>query len=103
MNFIDDCSAFKRNRPFAGWVVGTVMTNFGLEVGFRDDIPFVRSQVGDRYVLEELLARHWRIGGESSGHIICLDITSTGDSIITAIQVLNVMVKTKSLRELKLG
>ncbi len=95
----------KETGRLQGGVVGTVMTNFGLEVGFRElDIPFVRSQVGDRYVLEELLARHWRIGGESSGHIICLDITSTGDGIITAIQVLNVMVKTKkSLRELKLG
>ncbi len=88
-----------------GGVVGTVMTNLGLEQAFRDaSIPFARSKVGDRYVLEELLARNWRLGGESSGHIISLDVTTTGDGIITALQVLAVMQETgKSLNELKKG
>ncbi len=94
----------KEKGRLQGGVVGTVMTNLGLEHAFRDaDIPFARSKVGDRYVLEELLARNWRLGGESSGHIIYLDVTTTGDGIITALQVLAVMVETqKSLHELKI-
>lgn len=93
----------KEQGKLQGGVVGTVMTNLGMEHALRDaDIPFARSKVGDRYVLEELLARNWRLGGESSGHIICLDVTTTGDGIITALQVLAVMSDThKSLHELK--
>lgn len=74
----------------AGGVVGTVMSNFGLERAFQNlDIPFHRSQVGDRYVMADLVERGWILGGESSGHILCLDQSSTGDGIVSALQVLN--------------
>ncbi|WP_131776637.1 phosphoglucosamine mutase [Legionella impletisoli] len=77
-----------------GGVVGTLMSNYGLEKALADlDIPFVRSKVGDRYVLETLKKKDWKIGGESSGHIVCLDKTTTGDGIIAALQVLTMMVK----------
>jgi len=75
-------------QPVAG-VVGTLMTNFGFEQRMRElNIGFERANVGDRYVLEKLLARGWQLGGESSGHILCLDQHSTGDGIIAALQVL---------------
>jgi phosphoglucosamine mutase len=71
------------------------MSNLGLEHALsRSEIPFVRAKVGDRYVMEQLLARDWLLGGENSGHIICLDRTTTGDGIISALQVLAAMVKT---------
>ena len=74
----------------AGGVVGTVMSNFGLERAFQNlDIPFHRSPVGDRYVMADLVERGWILGGESSGHILCLDQSSTGDGIVSALQVLN--------------
>ncbi len=77
-----------------GGVVGTLMTNYGLEKALAaQDIPFVRSNVGDRYVLEALHERQWRIGGESSGHVVCLDKTTTGDGTVAALQVLAMMVK----------
>jgi len=77
-----------QTKPVAG-VVGTLMTNFGLEQRLRElNIGFERANVGDRYVLEKLLARGWQLGGESSGHILCLDKHSTGDGIIAALQVL---------------
>jgi phosphoglucosamine mutase len=77
-----------RPLPFGG-VVGTLMTNFGFEQAMqRLEVPFVRAQVGDRYVLEQLQARGWQLGGENSGHILCLDRHSTGDGIISALQVL---------------
>ncbi|MCH9756070.1 MAG: phosphoglucosamine mutase [Gammaproteobacteria bacterium] len=77
-----------------GGVVGTLMTNYGLEKALdARNIPFVRSKVGDRYVLEALHERQWRIGGESSGHVVCLDKTTTGDGIVAALQVLAMMVK----------
>ncbi len=73
----------------AGGVVGTVMTNLGLEFAFRQmDIPFARAKVGDRYVMEMLKQNNWTLGGESSGHIICRDCTTTGDGIIAALRVL---------------
>lgn len=83
-------------------VVGTLMTNFGLEVAFRDmGVPFARAKVGDRYVLEMMKARDWLLGGESSGHIICGDATTTGDGIISALQVLRALSKSQqSLHEL---
>lgn len=86
----------------AGGVVGTVMTNFGLERALTaDGVPFARASVGDRYVLLELHKRGWQLGGESSGHILCLDLASTGDAIVAALQVLTPMVETgRSLREL---
>lgn len=70
-------------------VVGTSMTNLGMEVSLRDlGIPFVRTKVGDRYVIEALRERQWQLGGENSGHIICSDLTTTGDGIVAALQVL---------------
>jgi phosphoglucosamine mutase len=85
-----------------GGVVGTLMSNYGLEKAITSlDIPFVRANVGDRYVLDVLQDKKWKIGGESSGHIVCLDKTTTGDGIIAALQVLTIMVKQeKSLSEL---
>jgi len=70
-------------------VAGTLMSNLGLEHGLRElGVDFVRAKVGDRYVLEELRKRDWKIGGEGSGHIICLDRTSTGDGLVAALQIL---------------
>ena len=75
-----------------GPVVGTVMSNFGLEQALlRLEIPFERASVGDRHVLERLRARHGVVGGETSGHTICLDRSRTGDGIITALQVLEAL------------
>ncbi len=72
-----------------GPVVGTLMTNLGLEHAFEaHQIPFLRAAVGDRYVLEQLQLHDGLIGGESSGHLLCLDRTTTGDGIISALQVL---------------
>lgn len=74
--------------PVAG-VVGTLMTNFGFERQLKQmGIPFERAQVGDRYVLEQLRNRGWLYGGESSGHLLCLDSHTTGDGIVAALQVL---------------
>lgn len=68
---------------------GTLMSNLGLEHGLREiGVDFVRAKVGDRYVLEELRKRDWKLGGESSGHIICLDRTTTGDGLVAALQIL---------------
>jgi phosphoglucosamine mutase len=88
-----------------GGVVGTVMSNYGLEMAIAElGIPFVRSNVGDRYVLEALREKNWKIGGETSGHIVCLDKTTTGDGIVAALQVLSIMVKQgKSLTQLTQG
>lgn len=76
-----------------GGVVGTLMTNFGLAMALENmDIPFERAKVGDRYVVERLLANDWQLGGESSGHIVCADVQSTGDGIVSALQVLAIMI-----------
>jgi phosphoglucosamine mutase len=73
-------------------VVGTLMTNMALEVAFRDmGIAFARAKVGDRYVLEVLQERGWLLGGEGSGHLLALDKHSTGDGIISALQVLSAL------------
>jgi phosphoglucosamine mutase len=70
-------------------VVGTLMTNYGFERQIKKlGIGFERAQVGDRYVLEQLRNRGWLYGGESSGHLLCLDCHTTGDGIIAALQVL---------------
>ncbi|MFC1578925.1 phosphoglucosamine mutase [Pseudomonadota bacterium] len=70
-------------------VVGTLMSNLGLELALREEgLRLVRAQVGDRYVKERMEAEGWYLGGESSGHIICSDITTTGDGIVAALQVL---------------
>lgn len=77
----------------SGGVVGTLMTNLGLEHALeREGILFERAQVGDRHVMEKLVENDWYLGGESSGHIICLDKTTTGDGIIAALQVLDWLV-----------
>lgn len=88
-----------------GGVVGTLMTNFGAELAFRElGIPFERAKVGDRYVMEMLSQKGWLLGGEGSGHIVCKDVTTTGDGIVSALQVLVAMVQAKtSLHELKRG
>ena len=85
-----------------GGVVGTLMSNFSLEKAMASlHIPFVRTNVGDRYVLETLKNKGWKIGGESSGHVVCLDKTTTGDGIVAALQVLAIMIKQeKTLEEL---
>lgn len=70
-------------------VVGTLMSNFGFELGLKDlGIDFARAKVGDRYVLETMRKNGWALGGESSGHIVCSNVTTTGDGIISALQVL---------------
>ena len=88
-----------------GGVVGTLMSNLGLEHALREHgIEFKRAAVGDRYVMELLEEFSWSLGGESSGHIICLDQTTTGDAIISALQVLRILIsKQKSLLEAKSG
>lgn len=97
--------ARKDSGVLRGPVVGTVMSNLGLEHALRaDGIEFRRAKVGDRYVLETLRATGGTIGGETSGHMICLDQTTTGDGLIGALQVLAVMKLTgKPLSELARG
>ena len=78
-----------------GGVVGTLMTNLGTEHALaRIQIPFERAKVGDRYVLERLHANNWTLGGETSGHILCLDKHTTGDGIVSALQVLRALRET---------
>jgi len=103
--FIIASSMKEEDAECASGVVGTLMSNLGMELALRDlGIPFARAAVGDRYVMELLKEKGWKLGGESSGHIICLERTSTGDGIIAALQILYVMSKTaKSLHELKQG
>ena len=88
-----------------GPVVGTVMSNLGLEVALRDlGVDFKRASVGDRHVLAMLKANGGILGGESSGHLICLDRTTTGDGLVTALQVLTMMMRTgTSLKKLVSG
>ncbi len=82
----------RQNIDFGG-VVGTAMSNLGLELALEAlDVPFVRTKVGDRYVMQEMQERGWNLGGESSGHIICLDINTTGDGIVSALQALAAVV-----------
>ncbi|SFZ78220.1 phosphoglucosamine mutase [Chitinimonas taiwanensis] len=78
-----------QQAQLAGGVVGTLMTNLGFEHALgKLGIPFARAKVGDRYVLELLKQNGWQLGGESSGHLLCLDKHSTGDAIVSALQVL---------------
>jgi len=87
--------ARREHGTLRGGVVGTQMSNLGLARKLAElDIPFVRAAVGDRFVLEQLQARGWRLGGEASGHIVCLDRTTTGDGIISALQVVARMLET---------
>ncbi len=81
--------ALKQKNQLKGGVVGTLMTNMAIENALNDlSVEFVRTHVGDRYVLETLLEKGWSIGGENSGHILTLDQHSTGDAIIASLQVL---------------
>lgn len=86
-------------------VVGTLMTNMAVELALqRQGVEFVRAKVGDRYVLEELGKRGWTLGGEGSGHLLCLDRHSTGDGIVSALQVLGALRRSgKTLAELLEG
>lgn len=97
--------ARKQGNKLRGPVVGTLMSNLGLELALkREGIELKRAKVGDRYVMEMLEETGGILGGESSGHILCLDRTTTGDGIVSALQVLGVMVsQNKSLRELLQG
>lgn len=93
-----------RGLPLQG-VVGTLMSNLGMELALRDmGLAFVRAKVGDRYVMAELEQRDWVLGGEASGHIVCLDKTTTGDAIVAALQVLAAIVRTQTpLQALRRG
>jgi len=95
----------KANGGLSGPVVGTVMSNLGLEKALNaEGIPFMRAAVGDRYVLAMLKENGGVIGGESSGHLLCLDRTTTGDGLVSALQVLAAMKRTgKPLAELTAG
>jgi phosphoglucosamine mutase len=83
-------------------VVGTLMTNMAVEVGLRErGVEFVRARVGDRYVLEELIARGWQLGGEGSGHLLALDKHTTGDGIVSSLLALQAVCRSgRSLAEL---
>jgi len=82
----------KAQGSLKGGVVGTLMTNFAFELAMQQlEIPFLRAKVGDRYVMEQLLEHGWQLGGENSGHIICLDKHTTGDGIVSALQVLHAL------------
>ncbi|MCS4280792.1 phosphoglucosamine mutase [Stenotrophomonas rhizophila] len=84
--------AWQRSGRLHGPVVGTLMTNFGLEQALeRLNIPFQRSNVGDRYVHQALVENNGVLGGEASGHLLCLDRATTGDAIVSALQVLEVL------------
>jgi phosphoglucosamine mutase len=83
-----------RQGQLRGGVVGTLMSNMGLELALKQlGIPFARAKVGDRYVLEKLQEKGWRLGAENSGHVILLDKTTTGDGIVAGLQVLTAMVR----------
>ncbi|ELX8380347.1 phosphoglucosamine mutase [Providencia vermicola] len=94
-----------RQGQLKGGVVGTLMSNMGLEIALKQlGIPFERAKVGDRYVLEKLQEKGWRMGAENSGHIILLDKTTTGDGIVAGLQVLSAMVRNQmSLHDLCSG
>ncbi|MFT3742134.1 MAG: phosphoglucosamine mutase [Gammaproteobacteria bacterium] len=95
----------KAKQRLNGGVVGTIMSNFGFELAMKNlGIDFVRSPVGDRYVMEFLKQESWQLGGEPSGHIVNLGLSTTGDGIISALQVLTALCESgKSLQELKQG
>lgn len=85
-----------RRGELKGGVVGTLMTNLGMELALKNlGIPFVRAQVGDRYVMEELVKNQWTIGAENSGHVIVLDKVTTGDGIVAGLQVMASIVSSK--------
>ena len=82
-----------RNESVPG-VVGTLMTNMAVELALRQrGVDFVRTKVGDRYVLEELVRRNWQLGGEGSGHLLALDKHTTGDGLVSALQIMQACVR----------
>ncbi|ANE76040.1 phosphoglucosamine mutase [Dickeya solani] len=83
-----------RQGQLRGGAVGTLMSNMGLELALKQlGVPFARAKVGDRYVLELMQSKGWRLGAENSGHVILLDKTTTGDGVIAGLQVLTAMVR----------
>jgi phosphoglucosamine mutase len=85
---------YQRRGVLAGGVVGTLMSNLGFEQALSGiGITLDRAKVGDRYVLEQLLSKRWQLGGENSGHIICLDKHTTGDAIVAALAVLRAVIE----------
>jgi phosphoglucosamine mutase len=87
----------QQSGELKGGVVGTQMSNLGLEHALAAlGIPFARARVGDRYILEMLHEHGWRLGGENSGHIVCLERHTTGDGIISALQVLRALVENET-------
>ncbi|OTA17902.1 phosphoglucomutase/phosphomannomutase family protein MrsA [Xenorhabdus vietnamensis] len=94
-----------RQGQLRGGAVGTLMSNMGLELALKQlGIPFERAKVGDRYVLEKLQEKGWRLGAENSGHVILLDKTTTGDGVVAGLQVLSAMVRNNmSLHDLCSG
>jgi phosphoglucosamine mutase len=99
---VRDRMAARRFDLTSDGAVGTLMTNYALEQRFAQlKVPFARAKVGDRYVLELLESKGWQFGGEGSGHLLCLDRHTTGDGIVSALQVLAAMRRAgKSLRQL---
>ena len=95
----------QENQQLGGGVVGTLMTNLGLEKALEKlDIPLIRAKVGDRYVMEQMSVNDWHLGGENSGHIVCNHVTTTGDGIVSALQVLCALAKTgQTLNQAKSG
>jgi phosphoglucosamine mutase len=98
-------SARKAEGRLPGGVVGTVMTNFGFELALAEmGVPFLRTPVGDRHIHRALIEHGWTLGGETSGHLLSLDRTNTGDGIVSALQILEIMLRSgKPLRELRQG
>ena len=94
-----------QQKPLSGPVVGTSMTNMGLEVAFQElGIDFVRARVGDKHVLEKLAETGGKFGGETSGHLICLDHATTGDGLTAAVQILKILKESRiTLNRLKKG
>ncbi|CBW29686.1 phosphoglucosamine mutase [Haemophilus influenzae] len=91
-----------RSGQLKGGVVGTLMSNMSLEIALKMlGVPFLRANVGDRYVLEKMVENNWTLGGENSGHIIIADKNTTGDGIVASLAVLAAMAQHKlSLNEL---
>ncbi len=97
--------SLKEQGLLQGGVVGTLMSNMGMEVALKElGIEFDRANVGDRYVLQKLAEHGWNIGGEGSGHILCLNATTTGDGIVAALQVVKALVDhSQNLHQFKQG
>jgi phosphoglucosamine mutase len=87
-------AAHRQRHGGCSGVAGTLMSNYGLELALaRIGVPFLRTAVGDRHVIEALREREWTLGGESSGHIVCRDLTTTGDGLVAALQVLRAIIE----------